>query len=420
MEQPAILLIKQIYFPILAAVSVPANLVTIVILSRGNCGLSKCISVYMVAMATADLLVLIINVIVYHIFNYHFPLSFLSYTPVCKFILYLSAAILDLSVWFTVSFTFDRFVVICCRKFKTKYCTERTATAVITTFSVLIILKDIPVLFAYETQQLINKVQWGCRTNVAFISSAPGVTYVWFHSVWRVWLPFTLIALLNYLTVRRIVLANRARRGLLAHTSENQSDPEMENRRKSIILLFAISGSFILLWLTAAVSLVTTRLTNINFYRADRTDPGYIATEAGTMLKFWSCFQNLCIYAATQRKFREEVKNVVKSPCSKTESSLALLKIKPVETEVSFVYFRGYYAEGNGRFVRFGVEQRVESIRCIREAENYVDSTFQDVFTPQLNGVVERKWMTTRHSECARQRVEERGAAVQIQQEPDP
>ncbi|XP_067835720.1 probable G-protein coupled receptor 139 [Heptranchias perlo] len=314
MGQVTILLIKEIYYPILAAIGVPANLVTIVILFRGNCGLSKCISGYMVAMATADLLVMIINIIVYYIFSYHFPLSFLSHTPVCKFILYMTVVTLDLSVWFTVSFTFDRFVALCCQKFKTRYCTERTAAAVTTTVSVLVLLEGIPFLFAYEPQQIINKVQWGCRSSVAFFSSPPGAAYVWVHSAWVVWLPFTFIALFNYLTVGRILVANRARRGLRSHSSENQSDPEMEKRRKSIILLFSISGTFVLLWLTAAVSFVTTRLTNTTYYRGDRTDPGYIATETGAMLKYLSSCQNMCIYAATQRKFREELMNVLKSP----------------------------------------------------------------------------------------------------------
>uniref|UniRef100_UPI00398F7D4B probable G-protein coupled receptor 139 n=1 Tax=Pristiophorus japonicus TaxID=55135 RepID=UPI00398F7D4B len=314
MGQLMMLQIKAIYFPILAVIGVPANLVTIVILSRRNCGLSKCISVYMIAMASVDLLVMIVNVMLHHIFSNRFPFSFLSHTPVCKLILYMTAVNLDLSVWFTVSFTFDRFVVICCQKFKTKYCTKRTAAMVITAFTVLIFLKNIPVLLAFEPHQTINKVHWGCVTSVAFVSSPPGAAYIWFHSAWGIWYPFTLIALLNCLTGRRILVASRSRRGLRGHRSEKQRDSEMENRKKSIILLFAISGSFTLLWLTAAVSLVTTRLAGINYYRGDRTDPGYIATETGIMLKFLSCIQNPCIYAATQRKFREELKTVVKSP----------------------------------------------------------------------------------------------------------
>ncbi|XP_072356634.1 probable G-protein coupled receptor 139 [Scyliorhinus torazame] len=314
MGQLTILLIKEIYYPILAVVGVPANLMTIVALLRGNCGLSKCISIYMVAMATGDLLVMIINVMVYYIFSYHFPHSFLSHTPVCKFILYQTVVSLDLSVWFIVSFTFDRFVIICYQTFKTKYCTERTAVLVITMFSILIFIKNIPILFAYESEQMINKLFWGCQANLAFVSSPFGAAYIWFHSIWRVWLPFTLILLFNSLTVRRVLVASRARRRLRGHSSENQSDSEMENRRKSIILLFTISGSFILLWLTNNVSLLTTRLSNTTYYRGDRTAPAYIATETGAMMKLLNSCINTFIYAATQRKFREELKKVLKCP----------------------------------------------------------------------------------------------------------
>ncbi|XP_067865930.1 probable G-protein coupled receptor 139 isoform X1 [Heterodontus francisci] len=67
MDRPILVQIEAVYYPFLAAVGVPANLLTIVILSRGKCGLSKCISRYMVAMTTADLLVLIFDVILYEI-----------------------------------------------------------------------------------------------------------------------------------------------------------------------------------------------------------------------------------------------------------------------------------------------------------------------------------------------------------------
>ncbi|XP_067864741.1 probable G-protein coupled receptor 139 [Heterodontus francisci] len=313
MGKPVILLMKDIYYPIVAALGVLVNLVTIMILSRRNCGLSKCISVYMVAMATADLLVLIINVIVYRIFSYQFPLSFLSYTPVCRVIIYLCTVTFDLSVWFTVSFTFDRFVAICFERFKTRYCTERTAGVVITVFCLLSFLKNIRFLFAYEPQQIINKVQWGCWASVEFFSSPLGTAWVWFHSAWLVWLPFTLIVSLNCSTIGRILVSNRTRRKLQGNRSENRSDSEMENRRKSIILLFTVSGSFILFWLTAAMSFVPTGLTNTNYYRGDLMAPRYIAAETGTCLKFLSCIQNPCIYVATQRKFRAELKNVLKS-----------------------------------------------------------------------------------------------------------
>ncbi|XP_048476852.1 probable G-protein coupled receptor 139 [Rhincodon typus] len=285
---------------------------SIVILSRGNCGLSRCISLYMLAMASADLLVMIINVIVYHIFSYNFLFSFLYHTSVCKLILYLTAVTLDLSTWFTIFFTFDRFAVICCRKFKTLYCNERTAAVVITFFPLLTLFKNIPFFFAYNHEKIINKVHWGCQPSGAFFSSSIGVVFFWFHIAWGVWLPFTLIALFNCLTIRRISLANGARRKLKSNVTENKYDAEIDNRRKSVTLLFTVSSSFLLLWLTAVISFVTTRIVNVNSYRGDRTNPGYIATEIGTMLKFLSSCPNTFIYAAAQKNFRKELKKVLR------------------------------------------------------------------------------------------------------------
>ncbi|XP_059498255.1 probable G-protein coupled receptor 139 [Stegostoma tigrinum] len=311
MVKPLILLLKEIYYPLLAAFCLPANLVTVLIILRGNCGLSRCISAYMVAMATSDFLVIVNNSIVYRILSYYLPFSFLSHTPVCKLIVYTMAMSLDLTVWFTVSFTFDRFVVICCQKFKTIYCTKRTATTVLITISVLILLKNIPVLFAYVPEQIIDKIQWGCQSSVTFFTSTPGIAFVWFYSVWIAWLPSLLIFLFNSLTIHRIVLANRTRVGLQGHRNENQSNSELENRRKSIILLFSVSISFIMLWLTYSTSLVITRLSNLNYYRGDFNNPEYITIEIGNILKLLSCFLNPCIYAITQNKFREELRNML-------------------------------------------------------------------------------------------------------------
>ncbi|XP_043538398.1 probable G-protein coupled receptor 139 [Chiloscyllium plagiosum] len=285
---------------------------TILILLRGNCGLSKCISVYMVAMATSDLLAIIIIAVVYRILNYYFPLSFLSHTPVCLFIVYMTTITLDLSVWFTVSFTFDRFVMICCQEFKRKHCTKRTAITLLIIVSALILLKNIPVLFAYEPEKIIQNVQWGCKTSATFLASPLGMTFVWFYSASVAWIPFLLIFVFNSLTVCRIFVANRTRIGLQGHRNGNQSNSVGENRRKSVILLFSVSISFIVLWLTYSLCLAITRVSHPNYYRGDFANPEYIATETGNILKLLSCFLNPCIYAATQNKFREALLNVMK------------------------------------------------------------------------------------------------------------
>ncbi|XP_062895902.1 allatostatin-A receptor-like [Mobula hypostoma] len=285
-----------------------------VVLFRGNCGLSRCMSHYMAAMATADLLVMIVCVIAYHIVMYHFPFSFLSYTSACKVVLYFTSTCLQTSVWYTVLFTADRFVAICCQKLKAKYCTVRTAVAGIITVPLLVHLQNVPYLFEFKPVRVANGIQWGCQPSSWFMTSRVGVAFSFLQSILTVILPFVLIALFNCLTVRRILLASKVRRGLRGHSSQTQKDPEMEGRRKSIILLFTVSGSFILLWLTITVTFLTTRLAGTVHYDGDYTDPAYVATEAGYMLMYLSSCTNTCIYTATQPKFREEMRLVLKSP----------------------------------------------------------------------------------------------------------
>ncbi|XP_051865892.1 probable G-protein coupled receptor 139 [Pristis pectinata] len=306
--------VRNVFYPILAAFGVPANLLTMVVLFRGNCGLSKCISFYMVGMATADLLVMIFCVIGYHIVMYQFPVSFLSYTSACKVVLYFMSSSLQTSVWYTVLFTFDRFVAICFQKFKAMYCTVRTAVAGIITVLLLVHLQSAPYLFEYKPARVTDGVHWGCQPNAWFVSSPVGVAWSFLQSILTVIVPFFLISLFNCLTVRRILVASKVRRELRGHSSQTQKDPEMEARRKSIILLFSVSGSFILLWLTVAVSFLTTRLAGTAHYDGNYTDPAYVATEAGYMLMYLSSCTNTCIYAATQTKFREELATVLKSP----------------------------------------------------------------------------------------------------------
>ncbi|XP_067835225.1 probable G-protein coupled receptor 139 [Heptranchias perlo] len=313
MGYPVIFLIEDVYYPILAAVGVSVNLVAIVILSRGKCGLSKCITRYLVGMAVADLLVVITDVILRSIRWTYFPVSFLDITPVCCLIYFLIFAATEISVWLTVAFTFDRFVVICCEKLKTKYCTERTAAVVLGTVSVLSCFESLPWYFTLKPAFIIDNVHWFCVTKQGFHTSPAWTAYDMFHRILTPCLPFCLILLLNVLTVRRILVSSRVRRELRVRSNgENHKDPEMEKRKKSIILLFSISGSFILLWVTQVVFYIHKRITNIYSYSA--SDLGYVTESTAGMLQVLSSCTNTCIYVLTQTKFREELKNAMKYP----------------------------------------------------------------------------------------------------------
>uniref|UniRef100_A0A4W3GWS5 G-protein coupled receptors family 1 profile domain-containing protein n=1 Tax=Callorhinchus milii TaxID=7868 RepID=A0A4W3GWS5_CALMI len=287
------------------------NLMSIVILSRGQCGLSKCITHYLVAMSVADLMVIIISVIFFRIIPSYFHISFVSITPVCRVLMVLTSSTSAISVWLTVAFTFDRYVAICCQNLKIKYCSENTSRTVIVILSVVFFVENLPWGFIVEPLYIVNNIPWGCNPKTRYFTSRIWAAFDMLNHILTPILPFIKILLLNALTVRHILEASRGRRRLRGNSKGNRnrdasdSDPEMKNRRKSIILLFAVSTSFILLWITYVLYFLYWRISKTYSYT---NDPMFITWKTGYML---NCSINTCIYTATQQKFREEVKKTL-------------------------------------------------------------------------------------------------------------
>ncbi|XP_067878428.1 probable G-protein coupled receptor 139 [Heterodontus francisci] len=284
------------------------NLLAIVILSRGKCGLCKCVTCYLVAMAVADLTVVIIEVILKRINNIYLPINFLFITPICALKLVTKMLALNCSVWFTVAFTFDGFVSICCQNFRRIYCTQRTANLVVATVCLLSCLKSIPFYFIYQPKLIINKISYFCIETAADYTSPLWTAYEWFDSISTPLVPIVFILLFNALTVKHILKSNIVRRALISHIN-NQNDTESENRKRSMILLFTLSANFILHWMTHVVHSLMWRVTNYNYTNKYYSNPIYITQQTGYMLQLLSSCTNTCIYGLTQRKFREELKN---------------------------------------------------------------------------------------------------------------
>ncbi|XP_048477164.1 probable G-protein coupled receptor 139, partial [Rhincodon typus] len=310
-------LLIEILFPILAIFGIPANLMTVLVLSQGKCSLSKGITCYMTAMVTGDLMVLVFNVIVSQIIRYYFPGSLLRYTHACRLNAFLQGLSLQLSIWFTIAFTFDRFVAICCHRLKARYCTERMAHVVISTLCALNILANIPLSIRYVPIYVLNNVQWGCRTVSGYQTSPVWAAHRWLTNISNTFLPTPLLLLLNSLTAQHILVASRARQALKSKTGgvrEMGRDPELKSRKTSIVLLFTISSCFMVLSAPITVIHIFIGFTQVVFFQGSSSL--YLAIRATLLLLCTSSCTNTCIYALTQRRFREEMKNIVRSPYS--------------------------------------------------------------------------------------------------------
>ncbi|XP_060678860.1 probable G-protein coupled receptor 139 [Hemiscyllium ocellatum] len=292
-----------------------ANLIAIAILSRGRCGLSRCITYYLVAIAVSDFIVIITAVVLNRIGRIYFRDSYLSTTLACRFGAVLVRCSRDGSVWLTVAFTLDRFVAICCQRMKARYCKEKTASLVIGVIYVLSCIKNVPFYFIYQPLYTVNGVGWFCDVRVIFYTRPIWQVFDWLDHILTPFLPFLVILLLNNLTVRHILAASRARRRLRG--ADNRGDIEMANRKKSIVLLFTISISFLLLWASYLGHFLYVRVTGEGYFSGlDFNDPRYIVQEMVNMLQLLSSCNNVFIYAISQDKFREEIKKVLVCPFS--------------------------------------------------------------------------------------------------------
>ncbi|XP_078276441.1 putative G-protein coupled receptor 139 [Rhinoraja longicauda] len=309
----ALITIKLIYYPLLAIIAVPVNLVTIVILFRGKSGLSKCVTRYLVAMAAADLLVVVFDVILRQIpIAYRDHFTFVRSIPVCDIHAILLYTATDCSVWFTVMFTFDRFVAICCQKLKNKYCQERTAALVLGTVTVLSFLKNITWHFMLTSEYSLAYAVWFCMPRARLVKSPVWAGIEFLHYLFTPVIPFALVLLLNALTIRYVLVASRSRKRLRApNHGDSARDPEMENRRKSLILLLVISGNFILLWALFTVYHVWNRLRFLGLVVAI---PPAAMRQLCFMLQLLSCCTNTALYVVTQAKFREQLRDVMSFP----------------------------------------------------------------------------------------------------------
>ncbi|XP_069748563.1 probable G-protein coupled receptor 139 [Narcine bancroftii] len=291
----------------------PINLTAIVILCRRKCGLSKCVTHYLVGMAASDLMGVLIAVVVDQINNIYVYATFLFRTPICAVLLVLRIATMDSSVWLTVAFTFDRCAAICSRKLRERFCTERIATVVIVVVGIGCCARCIPYYFAVGPYIISDRGPGRCVFKAEYFTAAFWKGYQLFNSIVTPLLPIGLIVLFNTLTISHILAANRIRRGF-CHIADNQKDGEQENRRKSMILLFALSANFILLWIPFVGYTMNWQVQN--YYVTDRylNTPPYILQQVGFMLQFLCTCTNTCIYTLSQKKFREELKNGVKRP----------------------------------------------------------------------------------------------------------
>ncbi|XP_064777925.1 probable G-protein coupled receptor 139 isoform X2 [Oncorhynchus masou masou] len=306
-EEHWMVTLQVVFYPALAIVGIPSNIVTFLIFWRRNCLLSKSSTFYLMAISVADTLVLIF-IVVLEITVKFYQEPFWSREPWCRLRDIFSYGAYNTSTWLVVVFTAERFIAIHTWAIKTKLCTPRSALAAITTILLLSHLLAIPYYWSNVSVYDHNQTKWACIYKPeaphgyvhALVGAQTLVAYV---------LPFLIILTLNGLTLRQISLSNRVHVLTAADLTSGayRVTPLLRSRkRKSVVLLVTVSMSFVLLSVTRAITQIIIRTTF--FYGQDCNDYNLqinVAADIGSMLSLSNTAINTYLYACTQAKFRQ-------------------------------------------------------------------------------------------------------------------
>ncbi|XP_037630108.1 probable G-protein coupled receptor 139 [Sebastes umbrosus] len=297
--------LQEVFYPALAAVGIPSNILTFLIIWRRNCMLSRSSTFYLMAISVADTLVLVFIVVLELSVKYHQQEPFWSYEPWCSLRDIFSYGAYNASTWQVVVFTVERFVAIHTWKMKAKICTRRCAAW--TTTSVFLFSH----LFAIPYYWSNASVHENNQTRCIYKPEAPTQfihTLVGLQTLQAYIFPFLIILTLNGLTLRLISLSNRVHVAADLTSRVNKVTPLLRSwKRKSVVLLVTVSMTFVLLSVTRAITQIILRTTHM--YSLDRNDYNLrinIAADTGTMLSLSNAAANMYLYVCTQTKFRQE------------------------------------------------------------------------------------------------------------------
>ncbi|XP_034767065.2 probable G-protein coupled receptor 139 [Acipenser ruthenus] len=309
--------LQRAFYPILAIIGIPSNIVTFLIFWRRNCMLSKSSTYYLMAISVADTLVLILIVVMELVLKFNVEEPFWSKDPWCSLRDIFNYGAYNASIWLVVTFTAERFIAINNFSLKARFCTPKCAVITITLVYICSHLCAVP--YFWSNKSYFNESTHPGTHACIYDPLMPGFYVrglVWFQTVLVYIIPFVVIFTLNGLTLRQIVLSNRVHG--VAGVFRQSASHFQSQKRKSVVLLITVSMTFALLSITRFVTQIILRSAHYNIDRTDYTIPINVAADIGTMLDLTNASFNMYLYACTQSKFRKELVDCVKKalyPC---------------------------------------------------------------------------------------------------------
>ena len=206
--------IQRVLVPIVMIIGVIGNSMTIVIMTRRRMRSST--NIYLAALATFDMIYLIFAFV---LSLKHYPdisnVRYYYYWKMFPYSLMIADACTSISVWLTVTFTIERFIVISHPIRGKVICTEARAKKVILIVFIICFTYVLPTPFEWVIVETINSET--NQTRMEPMASEFGqnqvykTVYYWTTAVLFIFIPLLLLAVLNSFLIRSVHISRKQR-----------------------------------------------------------------------------------------------------------------------------------------------------------------------------------------------------------------
>lgn len=306
--------VQKVLVPIIMIIGVIGNTMTIFIMTQRRMRSST--NWYLAALAIFDMSYLVFSFILsfQHYPNIH-DSQFYPYWKLWPYLITITDASSNSSVWITVTFTIERYIAVCHPMKGKVICTESRAKKMIVIEFISIFVITLPTAFEWNIVEVMdsnNNTQIRAEYSELGLNPTYVSVYYWMVSVLFIIIPFILLAVFNAFLIKSVHSSKSQRKTM---TRRKETGDQARQESKITIMLIAIVILFLFCQLPTAVILLYGSFHHVE----PGTNEDYLLRGLGNIFNFLVALNaagNFVVYCLLSQKYRRTLL-LIFCPCLK-------------------------------------------------------------------------------------------------------